>query len=371
MGPIDYGELDVVNGTERSPRDDEIELTLFGPGYGESMVLHLGNGVWVVVDSCVDSTGAPAALRYLERIGVDSAESVNVVFATHWHDDHIRGLVDILAAAPNADFCCASALCTSEFLGMVGALETGHFSVGGSGMRELHGVFSLLVDRGKEPIHAIANRMVYCNPDCEVWSLSPSDSVFQTFLKALHGLMPKEREAKNRVRDLSPNEAAVVLWVEAKGTSLLLGSDMERGGWSLILSDTTRPVGRASVFKVPHHGSGNAHVPEVWDSMVEKEAAAILAPWRRGGHALPTTQDAKRILNETTRAWITRSGSSKQLSFKHPNRTVEKTLRQGVVRLQRLPDSYHRIRLRRQFDSSDPWSVELFGDASHLSAYAA
>ncbi len=371
MGPVGHGGLDIVTGTERPPREDEIELTLFGPGYGEGMVVHPGRGVWVVIDSCVDSRGTPSALHYLERIGVDPAESIGIVVATHWHDDHIRGLVNILEAAPIAEFCCAGALCTAEFLGMIGALEANHVPVGHSGVREIHGVMSLLADRARKPVHAIANRRVYRSPDCEVWSLSPSDTVFQAFLKALHGLMPREREARNRIRDLSPNEAAVVLWVDAMGTSLLLGSDMERRGWSIIVNDTVRPGGRASVFKVPHHGSENAHVPAVWHAMVETQATAVLAPWMRGGRILPGTEDAKRILNETSRAWITRNGTSKQASFRHPDRAVERTLKESAVRLQRLPDRQHGIRLRRPFHSPDPWTVELFGDATHLSAHAA
>ena len=36
------------------PGKNEFEITLFGPGYGESVVLHVGSGAWIVVDSCID-----------------------------------------------------------------------------------------------------------------------------------------------------------------------------------------------------------------------------------------------------------------------------------------------------------------------------
>ena len=77
-----------------SPRNDEFELTLFGPGYGESLVLHVGDGVWVLIDSC-GRADAPVALDYLRRIDVDPSEAVRMIVATHWHDDHIRGLAEI------------------------------------------------------------------------------------------------------------------------------------------------------------------------------------------------------------------------------------------------------------------------------------
>ena len=77
----------------RPPRADEIEISLFGPGCGESLVLHLGHGDWMIVDSCIDNVSAgPASLRYLRDLGIDPARQVKWILTTHWHDDHIRGL---------------------------------------------------------------------------------------------------------------------------------------------------------------------------------------------------------------------------------------------------------------------------------------
>ncbi len=104
------------------PGDDEFEVTLLGPGYGESMVLHIGGGAWIVVDSC-GRAEAPAALDYLQTIGLDPARVVVLIVATHWHDDHIRGMGRMVETCANAAFCCAIALCRGEFLEAVGALE--------------------------------------------------------------------------------------------------------------------------------------------------------------------------------------------------------------------------------------------------------
>ena len=64
------------------PEDDEIEITLLGPGRGECCVLHVGGGEWLVIDSCVTQTGHPAALFYLESLGV-SPTAVRWIVATH------------------------------------------------------------------------------------------------------------------------------------------------------------------------------------------------------------------------------------------------------------------------------------------------
>ena len=45
-----------------APSAREIEVSLFGPGYGECVLVHLGEGQWMIVDSCVEqgSSSQPA-----------------------------------------------------------------------------------------------------------------------------------------------------------------------------------------------------------------------------------------------------------------------------------------------------------------------
>src|SRR5437870_4971116 len=97
------------------PDPEGFEVSLFGPGVGESVVLHLGGGEWIIVDSC-RGEHAPAAIEYLQDMGVDVAVSVKLIVATHWHNDHVRGLDDIVRRCPQAEFFCSPALFSSEFL---------------------------------------------------------------------------------------------------------------------------------------------------------------------------------------------------------------------------------------------------------------
>ena len=58
-------------------KDDELEISIFGPGYGEAIALHLGFGKWVLVDSCLEpKSGKPAQLQYLESLGIDASLAV-------------------------------------------------------------------------------------------------------------------------------------------------------------------------------------------------------------------------------------------------------------------------------------------------------
>jgi glyoxylase-like metal-dependent hydrolase (beta-lactamase superfamily II) len=90
-------------------------VLLFGPGYGECILVHLGGGNWLLVDSCIDQrSGEQPALEYLGRIGMDPAACVRLIVATHWHDDHVRGLARVVARCREARFACSAALRARE-----------------------------------------------------------------------------------------------------------------------------------------------------------------------------------------------------------------------------------------------------------------
>src|SRR5688572_8544014 len=97
------------------PDPNEVEVSVFGPGHGECVVVHLGDGEWMVVDSCRHfEDGRAAALRYLEAEGVAVETAVKLVIVTHWHDDHIRGLGEIAERCSSARFVCSGALKATE-----------------------------------------------------------------------------------------------------------------------------------------------------------------------------------------------------------------------------------------------------------------
>ena len=349
------------------PKPDQIELTLTGPGYGECIVFHIGNCNWVIIDSCLDKKKIPVALSYLRSLGVDPAKNVRLIVATHWHDDHIRGMGKLVETCSEANFCCSAALCEKEFLAMIGAVENRPMLTTSSGMQELYQVFSLLHEKSAKPIHALANRRIFNQYDCEIWSLSPSDSEFKLFLQKVGQLIPSVGETKRHIPTLTPKQAAVVLLFIINKTAVLLGSDMERSGWLQILEADERPNCEASVFKIPHHGSKNAHVDRVWRELLKKEPIALLTPWRLGGRELPTEEDASRILSLTSKAYITTSSrNSVRKSNKMRVRAVEKTIKETGATLRSVYLSPGKIRLRKTEASQSEWKIETFGKACDL-----
>jgi glyoxylase-like metal-dependent hydrolase (beta-lactamase superfamily II) len=135
------------------PSPEEFELSLFGPGYGEGVALHVGLGNWLIVDSCLEpGSNQPACLRYLRKLGVDVATQVKLVIVTHWHDDHIRGIAQTLRECSSALPVVSSALFADEFLQLF-SLYSPSSTVARSGIDEFHEFFKILRDR-KSPAFA-------------------------------------------------------------------------------------------------------------------------------------------------------------------------------------------------------------------------
>jgi len=365
-----------------SPRSDQIELTLFGPGYGECAVVHLGANRWLVVDSCVDSTsGIPAALRYFDTIGVSARDAVRMIVVSHWHDDHVRGLAEIVTSCPNASVCCSSALTKEEFLAHVLNYENIMTQGASSGVREIAQALRIMRERLSRPKRALANRPVLSLPaddaadPCVVTTLSPSDEEYDRFLGGIGSMVTQARQTKYRAAPLRPNHAAVALWVETGETRLLLGSDLEeRGdvaiGWSAIIQSTERPPGRAAIFKVPHHGSVTGHHDNVWTEMVSQSPIAVLSPFHRADITLPSVRDVARIVKIAPETYIT-TREPVPRSRKRRDPAVERTVRETVGKIRLAQPRMGWVRIRNGGKSNPTnWNVELSAAACRLDALA-
>ncbi|MGO9137251.1 MAG: hypothetical protein ACLP9S_04620 [Syntrophales bacterium] len=360
------------------PKSDQIELTLFGPGYGECAAVHLGANRWIVVDSCLNtSTGKPAVLEYFNTIGVSAQEAVRLIVVSHWHDDHVRGLSNIVSSCPNAPVCCSSALTKSEFLAYVLAYENIMIQSAFSGVNEIQKTFRIL--RSRCPTKkALANRIVLNLPaegtadSCVVTTLSPSDKEYDLFLRGIAELIPQARQTKNRSPYLRPNHAAVALWIKTGDVKMLLGSDLEEKGepltgWSAIVQSAERPQGRASIYKIPHHGSSTGHHDQVWSEMMVQTPIAVLSPFYHAGKKLPTDKDVARIVTLTPESYITTRDPTPKTKISRSS-AVERTIRQTVGKIRAVQPPMGWVSLRNAGKSDpDHWDVKLSPTGSRLS----
>jgi beta-lactamase superfamily II metal-dependent hydrolase len=355
------------------PKADEVEVSLFGPSYGESIVIHAGHGVWFVIDSCtVPGTGKSRCIDYFEEIGVDIATAVKAVIVTHWDQDHIRGLSQLFDAAENADLVISGAVFCEDFITLIQLYRDSGFGRGG-GVQEFAKVLEILKKRNKKPKLVVEQTTIW-NRDkdgteeaCLV-ALTPSSATVIDGHLHLHELLRTSQTQNLRLIETNRNDRSIVLWLKIGSAVALFGSDLEEvgdnnRGWSAVLLSS---VGRSKsqLFKVPHHGSETAHEDRVWSDLLVPKPPAILAPWRRGATALPTVEDVQRLQTKTDRLYVT---TIPQNARKRRPAMVEALIRSAVKQIRLVDESLGHVRLRTKFSSRNPvWSAALFHGAKKI-----
>ena len=369
-----------MNSLEEPPLDHQFEVSLFGPGVGESLVLHLGFGEWVIVDSCHDpKTRQPAALQYLDRLGIDASKAVKLLVLTHWHDDHIRGAAGILRRAESAQLVCSAKDHGEAFFQAVETARAARLSE--TGFDEMSELLRILIERRQAgqrlesvgPIWA-AEGMTLLRREKDglrhpvrVVALSPSHATLTLALHELKGFLPRPNSPERRAVRLTPNQRSIALLVQVGSRVALLGGDLEESpnpavGWRAVVNSTLRPRLCSEVFKVPHHGSQNADNADVWREMLAIEPVACLTPFSKGNNPLPTAQDIRRLRGRTAHLYCTRPIRSRK-----PRRrasAVERTIRQVARRHRAMEGPIGQIRIRASAaDASSSLKIDLFGPA--------
>ena len=365
------------------PKDTEAEVSIFGPGFGECLAIHIGLNEWIVVDSCINSEAKqPAALRYFSDIGIDPANQVVAVVVTHWHDDHVNGLDRLFTACESAQLVLPIALLKHEFLDLISAYQKNAMMVS-TGVSVLTRVLEELEyrtkhkDRFPTPKWAIEGKLLWKRSDfheqtprieCEIHSLSPSDTALTTALTRFNELFPTENRAKNRIPTLTQNDCSVGLHLKIGNVKLLLGADLQttnsnQTGWMAILNSTTLPSGKSSFFKVPHHGSSNADHPRIWRELLDSDPVAVTTPWQLAGRSLPKDSDLQRLRILTNRCFITTPPIPTK-AIRRPS-AVRRTTSEAALWIREVESVQGHIRSRCDCLSHEDndWNVELFGNA--------
>jgi beta-lactamase superfamily II metal-dependent hydrolase len=362
-----------------SPQKDVVEVSLFGPGRGECCLVHIGAGEWVIIDSCIDQrTGENAALTYLNQINVDPADSVRLVVGTHAHDDHIAGIADVFYACTGAYYVCSAALTSEEFLATArtrnrsasmpqGGRKSAYFEslkIVSTAIRQRRddGLSRMKYAIQQLPLHhRLASQDT---PDAAVLALSPSHEAVQRAISGFAAGVPRAGEEIS-TSVIDPNELSVAIWIRVGVVTLLLGADLTIGpegcGWKAVLASHT-PENPASLIKIPHHGSPNAHHDGVWENLLEPYPLGIVTPFRGGKNPRPSDEDRHRICHLTSSAYQTANA-------KAPPRT--RAARKVNARLElaknvREPGMVGHVRARRAQDANARWDVFTRSPASSL-----
>lgn len=348
---------------QKKPQATEAEITVFGPGYGESVVVHFGDDRWFIVDSTLGNRdGEPASIRYLRSLGVELENAVELIVITHWHDDHIRGAVATIDACPRAKICVSQALTEKEFQKFAGALSSNTQSAHGSGVDEFIGVVERMMMAGRGPHRGSQDKRILSigaghlshAQSFELWTLSPSD--FQTTVSEAKFAerQPEAGKAVKRAVPTGPNNHSVALWLVFGDANVILGADLEttpdpRAGWDSVVLSKNRPQGQVDYLKVPHHGSITGHHNGLWENVLEENPVTVITPWNRN-KGLPLASDIERLGRLTGRLFLTAPTNS-LVRAKHDH-DVEKLMRKFGVKTYRHPSQIAAVTARRGLEGS-------------------
>lgn len=350
------------------PASDVLEISLFGPSFGECLVVHYGDGRWFTVDSCLEEDETPSALAYFSALGVDPTVSVTHTIMTHADGDHVGGIAELYRACSASRFVCPAVLADRELGAYIASFASGDPAELTQYATEVFEALELAFERPphESPQYVLQDTPILKTPTgTMLTAIAPSSSKMKDFLGRVAKLTAKAGDDKRARVLLAPNAVSAALLLQTSTASFVLGADLEEvpgQGWTTVLRDSIAYAGAGIplLYKVAHHGSEGAHSDALWSSM--RSPLAILAPFKNGRHRLPTKDQVDRILKLTRQAFST--ASYRTMPIRKLSRADRMAFGQGIRRRSLGPEVGH---IRVRVTSSGNVTHDLFGGAVHLS----
>lgn len=302
-------------------------VSLIGTGgYGESVVIQMGTNNWMVVDSYIDPISKESVpLQYLKSQGVNIASDVKLIVCSHWHNDHILGIDKLFEECKSASLAFAITSDKKKFLEFIGLDSRKDKVLTGTSSTNIMSNCLEIAKNRKTPVKTVVQDRLLLNlkddkHDIKVFALSPSDDMIAEFGAEISTLIKDYTPKSNQqIIVRSPNEKCVALQISVNGHTVILGGDLEtasdnRRGWLCILDhcDCIKNE-KASLFKIPHHGSETAYEERVWRELFNHEIlVGQLSPFFHGKSCLPSKEMLTKFLELVQHLYIT--------SYNKPNK---------------------------------------------------
>lgn len=352
---------------------NHVEISIWGGGVGESILIKSLEGKWIIIDSCCNpKTKKPVALEYLIQRGIDVVNDVVCIIATHWHDDHIKGLSELVEACTNAKIIISAALNRDEFYSLVSTNEN-HERVlqeKSSGIKEFSKIYNFLIENNQPRLSWASKDKVFINEsNLKVITLSPSDTEVSMSLERLTEYLPDVSKPLRVIPSRGPNHTAVVTFIKIGEMRFIFGADLEESsdqssGWHSIVNTSVLIEKGIDIIKIPHHGSENGHNEKLWTDYLIASPYALLTPYTRS--KLPRNEDIDRILNKSEKSFCT---SHPEAKFKHAqDNAIEKTIKEVTKSYKAFKQNIGQIKVTKTVDQTE-FEVELIDSAKHLKEF--
>lgn len=328
-------------------------------------MVHYGDGRWFTVDSCLAEGGRPAALVYLEALGLAPNDVVTHTVVTHPDADHIGGIQELYETCSNSRLVCSALLAEKDmasYLAIAAKREPDGIT---ADQKQLIAILKLARARSPHygPIYVKEDVTVFREQNLLLSGLSPSNGKFQSFLTRVAVKTAEMKRDPVKPVTLSPNAVSAALLLELPNAVVLLGADLEEApgqGWTTIMASSSnyRASKPVTIFKIAHHGSPNADHPPLWAAM--RDPVGLLAPFNYGRNKLPSESDVSRILGVAPNSYAT---SKITTDFRRVSVTDRVLNRHGIRRKPLYPPGGH---IRVRVNPSGQRTTDLFGGAVHL-----
>lgn len=307
-----------------APELDRLTVYVFGPGFGESQVVALPDGKWMVIDSC-ELSGVCLPLELLRHFKVPA---IDLLAVTHPDLDHYRGLTSIIATTEVKHFWRYPGFHTPrDILIDLAKLEpeNGEFAE----MRAMHEAMGSLMRTGRSHEACYGFNWWPKTSPYRVTCIAPCDAEKNAQTKALGKLFKKVSEKKALTHEEKRRlmgkanglSLALVLWWGRIG--VLFGGDVERGnsgegrGWSGILRNMEEDedligcgldlIRGLRLVKLAHHGSEGALSEDAWkyhaaDGPID---LAVAAPFGGGRNPPPQVSSLGELRRFARRLAVT------------------------------------------------------------------
>lgn len=299
----------------------QLELHIINAGIGESIIIHMPNDQWGVVDCYASSVADPAKNPTLQFLLARQVSKLEFLCLTHPHHDHYRGMSHLLNRFPTKYFWRFAAMSPEHLLNLLkgDALERGDDD-------DLESANDLqttlrIVDQMRQRKTLSLKRMVgiqhlYRLPvtstesgsscDVDILSVAPSANHVERYEESLRRCFTADGRLSPDVPPLQHNDVSAALLIRFGGTRIILGGDVEASNWRDTLSESTLAHAdlAAHAVKVSHHGSTNGYTQNLWAVFsASGEPFAVITPYRK--HRLPKCEAVEHIRNHTSRLMTT------------------------------------------------------------------
>lgn len=311
----------------KPPNENELEISIFGPGYGESIVLYIPQIGWGIIDSCVlqdKKRTVVLPLEYLLSLLKPQFPKLAFVILTHPHEDHYKGIDQVLQKYPGGTerVCWYEGNGVRELKTYIVQQKVGWRQVL-PGLVEIFNALNEAVKSGaqqrrlSEMTEVFEQKNIkiegYGTTDIRMMALSPSAASTQKYVEKLFEAFPQPGAPVLPIKDEAHNLISVALLLKLGDLQIVLGSDVENGlddytGWKGIVFNRDCPDLWANLVKVAHHGSENGFNSFAWEKHCsKKKPLAVITPFCKGNVILPKEKDVEKLKEFSEKVGLTSS----------------------------------------------------------------